>query len=146
MFARVHDVDQMFGTLNLFRHGMEDFFPSPCYNRSNQGASVASAPLTNIYDDGDAFLLQAELAGVTKDDLTIELQGKHLEIRGERKNTAPKGYTIHRQGRLTGIFSRAYTLPVAVDVDKVKTTLENGILTLILPKAEEAKKKQITIQ
>jgi HSP20 family protein len=144
MFARVHDVDQMFGTLNLFRHGMEDFFLGPY--QGHKGAPVTSAPLTNIYDDGDAFLFQAELAGVSKDDLTIELQGKHLEIKGERKNNAPEGYTVHRQGRLSGYFSRSYTLPVAVDAEKVKTTLENGILTLTLPKAEEARKRQIMIQ
>ena len=145
MLTRVHDVEQMFGTLNLFRQGLGGRCSGTAPSGKERGHCSGSSPLTTVYDLGDTFLLQAVVAGVAKDDLTIQLQGKHLEIKGEPLSTVPKGYTIHSQGRPTSGFTRSYTLPVEIDGERVTSSLENGILTLSLPKAEKAKKRQITI-
>lgn len=143
MFTRVHDVDQLFGTFNLFNRNLDRFFRA---NSPGQARELLAIPSTNIYDNGDSLLFQAELPGVAKDDLTIQLQGKHLEIRGERRHEVPEGYDVHRQDMPTGEFVRFYTLPVEVDADKVKSSLTDGILTITLPKAVAAQKKQILIQ
>ena len=145
MFTRVHDVEQMFGALNHFRHGRGHSGLASTPSRRRRGQAVQQ-PLTNIYDDGDALLFQAEIVGVAKEDLTIELQGKDLKIKGEPKNIAPDGYTVHRQDRSHVGFSRSYVLPVEIDVERVTSSLDNGILTLNLPKAEKAKKREIKIQ
>ena len=83
---------------------------------------------------------------MTPDDLKVKIQGNYLEISGSRKADTPEGYTAHRLERGTPSFSRSFTLPVEVDANKVSATLKNGILTLMLPKAEIAKPKQITIK
>jgi len=145
MFARVHDVDQLFGAFNLFNRDMDRFFATGFPYRSKT-RELASVPATNIYDKGETLLFQAELPGVTKDALTIQLQGKHLEIKGERKHEAPEGYDVHRQDMPSGTFTRFYTLPVEVEADKVSSSLVDGILTITLPKAVAAQKKQILIQ
>ncbi len=145
MFTRVHDVDQLFGTFNLLNRNLDRFLKAGLPYQGQAGELMAT-PTTNIYDNGDSLLFQAELPGVSKGDLTIQLQGKHLEIKGERKHEVPDGYDVHRQDMATGQFVRFYTLPVEVDADKVKSSLEDGILTITLPKAVTAKKKQILIQ
>ena len=146
MFTTVHDLDRMFGALDLFRNRMGGLFSD--FDRSfvRGWPQVESWPATNLYDAGENIELQAEVPGLSKEDLTINIQGNYLQIRGEQKSEAPEGYTVHRQERGTRKFSRSFTLPSEVDVDKVEATLKNGILTLVMPKAEAAKPKQIAIQ
>lgn len=145
MFARFHDVDQLFGAFNLFNRDMERFFSAGFPYRTTAREAVTSMPLTNIYDNGESLLFQAEIPGIAKDDLVIQLHGKHLEVKGERKHETPEGYDVHRQDLPTGNFTRFYTLPVEVDADKVTSSLDDGILTITLPKAAVAQKKQIAI-
>lgn len=144
MFTRIHDVEQLFETLNLFRHGMEGRCTGSGQRHHRQAPEAM--PLTNIYDDDTMLVFQAEMAGFTKDDVTIHLHGKHLEIKGEPTPIAPEGYTVHRQDRLTKGFSRSFTLPVEIDAERATSSLENGILTLTLLKAGKAQKREITIQ
>jgi HSP20 family protein len=146
MFTRVHDVEQMFGALNLFRHGMGDFFLNRPSRSDRSQRTVTDKLLTNVFDNGDALVVQVEVPGLAKDDLDIQLQGKHLLIKGERHYEAPEGYTVHRQDLGQCSFSRAYTLPIEIAADRVSSSLDDGILTLTLPKAEEAKPRKITIQ
>ena len=146
MFTRVHDVEQIFGALNLFRYGMEDCCSGSSHSHNGRIRPETALPLTTIYDYGEALLFQAEIPGLTKDDLTIQLQGTHLEIKGEPKDVAPEGYKVHRQDRATSGFSRTYRLPVEIDGEQVTSSLENGILTLTLPKLEKTRKREIAIQ
>lgn len=89
--------------------------------------------------------MKMEVPGMAKEDLNIKLQGNYLEIGGTRKPDTPEGYTVHRVERGTTTFTRSFTLPSDVDSDKVEARLGNGLLTLILPKSEAAKPKQIEI-
>jgi HSP20 family protein len=104
------------------------------------------APLVDIYENNDAYVLKAELPGFTKDDVQIELHNDRLIIRGERKQeTEAKEEQYHRRERAYGRFERAFVLPTMIDADKVTANFKNGILELRLPKSEAAKPKRIAI-
>jgi HSP20 family protein len=105
-----------------------------------------SYPALNIWDDGDALCAEAEIPGVRKEDLEISAMGNELIIKGRR--TLPEGgkRTYHRQERLSGEFVRAITLPVDVDADRIEASLNSGVLSLRLPKAETAKPRKITVR
>ncbi len=86
-----------------------------------------------------------EVPGVSKDNINVKIQGNYLELSGKRTNEVPEGYTVHRTEREALSFSRSFTLPYEVNADNVKASLNNGILTMTLPKSEAAKPKQIAI-
>lgn len=148
MWTRVSDIDRMFGAMDLFRSRINRLFTD--YDRfygEDSGWRVADgAPRTNLYDTGQQLELLAEVPGISKEDLTIKIQGNYLEISGTRKSDAPEGYKMHRAERGTTLFTRSFTLPSEVDVEKVDASLTNGILSLTLPKAEAAKPKQVSIR
>jgi HSP20 family protein len=103
-------------------------------------------PLTNLSEDKDNYYVRAELPGVKGDQLDIQVTGNNLAISGERKIAAEEeGARYHRREREAGTFSRMIGLPGEVDTDKVDANLQNGILTVVVPKAEIAKPKQITV-
>ena len=106
----------------------------------------AWAPALDVHEDKDKFTVNLELPGLKHEDIDVHLEDGSLIISGERKSEAvTEGTEVHRQERYYGKFSRALTLPTAVAADKVKATYKDGILTVTLPKAEEAKPKQIDV-
>lgn len=109
-------------------------------------ATSGMYPPLNVWDAGDAMGVEAEIPGVQKDDLEILAIGNELTIKGQRKPIEGREAAYHRQERTTGEFSRSVSLPCDVVTDKVEATLENGILTLRLLKAESAKPRQIAVQ
>jgi HSP20 family protein len=87
-----------------------------------------------------------EVPGLKREDIDVSLQDGALVVSGERQaETIHEGTEVHRQERYYGKFSRALTLPAAVAGDKVKAQYKDGILTVTLPKAEEARPKAITV-
>ncbi|NOX25769.1 MAG: Hsp20/alpha crystallin family protein [Deltaproteobacteria bacterium] len=147
MWTRIADVHRMFEDMDLLQSRMSRFFGDydrvPGYGGVFTGGEL---PLTNFYDTGDHFELKVELPGLAREDLTIKIQGNYLEISGRREAGALEGYTVHRSERGDVNFTRSFTLPAEVDADKVEATLAGGILTMILPKAEAAKPRQIAVQ
>jgi len=112
----------------------------------DQRASSGVFPLTNLTEDKDNYYVRAELPGVKGDELDIQIASNNLAISGERKIAAEEeGARYHRREREAGTFSRMIGLPGEVDTDKVDANLENGILTVVVPKAEIAKPKQISV-
>ena len=106
----------------------------------------AWAPVLDVQEDKDNFRVRVELPGLKREDITVSIEDGTLVISGERKTeTADEGTEVHRQERYYGKFSRALTLPSAVAADQVKAAYKDGILTVTLPKAEEAKPKQIVV-
>ena len=104
------------------------------------------APLVDIYETDDAFVLKAELPGFSKEDVQIELHGNRLTLRGERKHdTEAKEEQYHRRERAYGRFERVFWLPTTVDAEKIQAHFNNGVLELRLPKSEAAKPKRIAI-
>jgi HSP20 family protein len=103
-------------------------------------------PAVDIYDTDDALVLKAELPGVSKDDVSIEIYNNTLILRGERKHEAEvKEGDYYRAERAYGTFQRSFVLPTLVDQDKVQATYTDGVLELRLPKSEAAKPKRIAI-
>ena len=104
-------------------------------------------PPVDIYETDDALILQAELPGVSKDEVSIEIHRNTLMLRGERKPEAVvKEEHYHRTERAYGPFQRSFALPTMVDQEKVQATSRDGVLELRLPKLEAAKPKRIAIQ
>ena len=147
MYARMSDIDRIFGTMDLIRNKMNTIFNE--FDRSSGiGPSLGFAPetpRTNLVETEDHFEILAELPGLSRENLDIKLQGNYLEISGKRTINTPDGYKVHRNERGSLSFSRSFTLPENVDPDKVEAVLKEGILHLTLPKSEAAKPKQIAI-
>jgi HSP20 family protein len=103
-------------------------------------------PLTNVTEDKDNYYVRAELPGINSDELDIQVTVKGISISGERKIPVEgNNVKYHRREREAGKFSRTINLPEDVDVNKVDASLNNGILTVTIPKAEIAKPRQISI-
>ena len=119
---------------NLFSGGREPFF-SRVY------------PALNMTEEGDTFFVRAELPGVKGENLDISVVEGRLVIRGERKIEAEEKETnYHRREREAGFFRRTIALPAKVDADKVSASMKNGVLTIALPKSEEAKPRKINVK
>lgn len=107
----------------------------------------AWVPAVDIYETDENLVLQAELPGINPDDVDIRIEDNTLYLKGERKfEKEVKEENLHRVERSYGTFTRSFTLPGTIDADKVKAEYKNGILTLTIPKREEAKPKTIKIQ
>ena len=103
-------------------------------------------PALDLYQNNDNVVAVVELPGMRKEDIEISLHDGTLTIGGERKTeTAENGENATRTERFSGKFRRTVTLPARVDANKVNATYKDGILTVTLPKAEEAKPKQIQV-
>jgi HSP20 family protein len=104
----------------------------------------AWSPLVDIEETDDAYVVEAELPGVRRDDVTIELVGNELTITGEVKEKERKG-ALRRQTRRTGRFEYRVGLPDHVDAEKVEANLNDGLLTVRVPKAEHAQRRKIEV-
>ena len=103
-------------------------------------------PALDVYEDNDQFVVKAELPGMKKDDIEITFHNGSLTISGERTSEhESKDASVYRSERYVGRFQRTVDLPAAVAADKVKAEYRDGIVSITLPKAEEAKPKQISV-
>jgi HSP20 family protein len=104
-------------------------------------------PAVDIRETADSLLLVAELPGMTREDVQITLENNVLSIAGERKfEKDVKGESYHRLERTFGTFARSFSLPANVKTDKVEAVFKDGILTVTLPKVEEAKPRRVEIK
>jgi HSP20 family protein len=124
---------------HLFRSWGEEGF---------RGLTAAAYPPVNVWADGDAVRLEAELPGMRLEDLEIFVTGNdQLTLKGERKPPEVGENAVkHRQERGFGSFVRVLPLPFAVDSNQVEARLENGVLRLRLPKHETAKPRKIVVK
>jgi HSP20 family protein len=103
------------------------------------------SPALDLYQNNDSVIAVLELPGMRKEDIGISLHDGTLTISGERKSSSRNGEAAERTERYVGSFRRSIGLPVRVDANKVNATYRDGILTVTLPKAEEAKPKRINV-
>jgi len=104
-------------------------------------------PLTNVTEDSSNYYVRAELPGMKPDELNIQVTSDGISISGERKIPEEgNGVRYHRREREAGKFSRSINLPSEIDVNAVDASLDNGILTITIQKAEVAKPRQITVK
>jgi HSP20 family protein len=106
------------------------------------------APSVDIEEADDKYMIKADLPGVDKKDIEVNLDNGILSIRGEKniEKESGKGTKRHRTERFHGSFARSFTLPTAVMTDKVDASYKDGVLSLVIPKAEAAKPKAIDIK
>jgi HSP20 family protein len=103
-------------------------------------------PAINIYDDGESFLVRAEMPGVNKDSLEITAKGDQLTIRGERKiEGAHAQANYHRREREGGQFRKVVTLPQPVDGERISATYKEGVLEVVLARTAETQPRKIAI-
>jgi HSP20 family protein len=108
--------------------------------------AASFAPPVDIYEDDQKLVLKLEVPGVKEDDLDIQVEGRTLTVRGERKfSSEEKQENFHRVEHRYGTFARSFTLPNSVDAENVKATYNAGLLELSLAKKAEAKPRQIKI-
>jgi HSP20 family protein len=113
----------------------------------NHVRQAPAFPAVNIWAAEDSALITAEIPGLNKDDLEINVTGDTLTLSGVRKfKELPEGTRYHRRERKYGEFSRNIQLPYTVDVNKVKATFKNGILKVELPRVEAEKPKKIAVK
>lgn len=109
--------------------------------------SASSYPVMNLWADEESVIIRAELPGLKPDDLDISIDEGDLTLSGRRTpEEMPEDATYHRQERNYGSFTRSIRLPFKIEADDVEATMKNGVLTLMLPRAEEDKPKKITIK
>jgi len=108
---------------------------------------ISYAPRVNIVDSEDKYQVTAELPGLEREDVKVELNNNLLTISGEKKDVQEQqDRNIYLCERSYGTFRRTFQLPSQVDAGKISAGFQNGVLTVDLPKLEEAKPKQIEIK
>ena len=101
-------------------------------------------PEVNIFETQEGYVLEAEMPGVNKDGLEITIAGNEITIVGRRANEVASGETLFRE-RSTADFRRVFELDPAIDTGKINAKMNQGVLTLTLPKSEEVKPRRITV-
>ncbi|MFP4227578.1 MAG: Hsp20/alpha crystallin family protein [Salinivenus sp.] len=104
------------------------------------------SPRTDLLETDDAFLLRLDVPGMTKEDITINLQNSTLTISGERTSERSENEEYVRVERAFGNFHRTFTLPDAVDNENIEAAYDNGVLTIHVPKTEKSTRRQIEIK
>ncbi|ACL05371.1 Hsp20/alpha crystallin family protein [Desulfatibacillum aliphaticivorans] len=133
------------GELGRMRRTLDFLANGP--SLANEAAGAAGVfPLTNVTEDADNFYVYAELPGMDPSEINISITGKTLSLSGERKIAPEEGASYHRKERKGGKFNRTITLKTNVDAAKVEANFVHGVLTVVLPKAEEAKPRQIAVK
>jgi len=144
-----NDFDDVFSAMSELRERMDRVFDEAFGGRfwdQPLPFSAATWPRANLVDAGSNLILTAEVPGLSEKDVQLTLNQDVLTIRGERNVQAPEGYTVHRQERSAVKFSRSFALPCRVDAERTSATVKNGILTVMLEKAAEAKARQIAVK
>lgn len=103
-------------------------------------------PVVDVYENDDAIVVKAELPGMSKDQITVDVEGRILTLKGERKSeneTNEDNY--YRRERSYGRFERSFSLPAEVDPEAIKAEYKDGVLKVEVPKPEARKPKQITV-
>jgi HSP20 family protein len=115
-------------------------------NRNDERAQMEQfvAPVSSVIEDGDGYMLQVEMPGVNKEGLEISVENNELTILGRRSLPTTDGTLIHRESRPEN-FRRTFELDPSIDPGKISAKIEQGVVTLTLPKAEQVKPRKITV-
>jgi HSP20 family protein len=132
-----------FNTLLGLQDALQAFRTSGWLQSGPSGGG--SYPPVNIFRKGDDLVLVAEVPGINKSDLELQVKGRTIRLAGTKTVKYPEKASLHRRERATGRFDRSVTLPVEVDPNGVKAECYDGILALFLPRAEQDKARSISI-
>ena len=141
---RFSDVDPIAGLMALQRE-LDRVFENPL------GAELGPSgrgvfPPVNVFANRDGWVLKLEIPGVDPSSLHVDSENRTLRVAGKRETAPPEGASCHRRERGAGEFSRAVQLPPDLDLARADAAYERGVLTIRVPKREEAKPRQITVK
>lgn len=108
-------------------------------------SGAGTYPPLNVFRKGDDFMIIAEVPGIGKSDIDVQVKGNTIRISGKKAVDYSQAASLHRRERLAGQFDRAVTIPVEIDAERVKAECHDGVLALFLPRAERDKPKTIKI-
>jgi HSP20 family protein len=132
-----------FGNL---RSVVDDLFEDGRSRTRRQASAARWYPSVDVLESKDAYLIRAELPGMKKEEINVEVKDGTLALSGERKSEQPaEGVEYRHMERVAAKFWRSFTLPETVKQDGIEATYKDGILEVRVPKAEEAKPRQIEI-
>ena len=120
-----------------------DFDP---FSADFANAQYAGYPRVTLEDNGAAYVLRAEVPGLTEKELDLNVEGDTVTIKGERTTNVPEGYSVHRRERATQRFARSFSLPAQVDSERAEASLQHGVLTVTIPKAQQAQPRKISVR
>jgi HSP20 family protein len=132
-----------YNTLLGLQQALESFRASGWLQAGPSGGG--SYPPINIFRKEDDFVLIAEVPGIGKSDIDVQVKGRTIRLSGTKNVKFGEKSSVHRRERLTGRFDRSVTLPVDIDPDGVRAECRDGILALSLPRAERDKARSIKI-
>jgi HSP20 family protein len=136
-----------FQTLRRLNSVLDEAFSNWPFQQESGSITSSWYPACDVFEDKDAVKIVAELPGVQPEDVKLSLENNLLTIRGEKKQEAEeRSERVHRYERSYGTFERAFVLPSTVDGDKISAQYQNGILTILVPKAERARPREIPVQ
>jgi len=132
-------------TTNRINRMLNDIFAD--FDGAHQNGDTASwVPAVDVLEQADAIRIAAELPGVKPGDVKISVEENVLTVQGTKQQVAEeKTERVHRYERTYGSFARTFTLPRTVDTAQITAGYDNGVLTITLPKAEQAKPRQIAV-
>lgn len=132
-----------FDALRDFQRALDATRSSRWFDRGTTG--TGGFPMINVFAQGDDCVVVAELPGVSRDEIEINVKGSQLRIRGKKDISYQENISVHRRERRAGRFDRTLNLPIEVDKDGVKAQYEDGVLAVFVPRAEADKPRTITI-
>jgi HSP20 family protein len=136
-----------FGGLDDLRSAVDQVFGNYMGRPGSMRLYRGVFPALNITENEDNLFLTAELPGIDPKEIDITATPDSITLRGERKEpSVGEGVNYHQREREFGTFRRVIDLPTKIDTDKINASYKNGILTVVLPKTEEVKPKQIEIK
>jgi HSP20 family protein len=133
-----------FNTLLGLQDALQQTFRRSDWLQSGPSGGGSYPPL-NVFRKGDDLVVIAEVPGINKSDLELQVKGRTIRLTGTKAVKYPDNASLHRRERLAGRFDRSVTLPVEVDPDGIKAECRDGILALFLPRAERDKAHSISI-
>ena len=143
--VRWNPMNEMFSFRRPLSRVFDDFF-LPHTTTEDGSLTWGWNPVVDIYDNEDNIVIKAELPGVSKKDIDIDIKDRVLTLKGERSaDNQVKEDNYYRRERTYGRFERSFTLPANVDPDKIKADYSDGVLKIEVSKPEDQKPKQITV-
>jgi len=139
---------EAFQSLRRLNSALDEAFGSWPFQQDDSGAITSAwQPACDVFEDTDAVKIVAELPGVKPEDVKLSLENNLLTIRGEKKQEAEeRNERVHRYERSYGSFERAFMLPSTVDGDKISADYRDGVLTIMVPKVERARPREIPVR
>jgi HSP20 family protein len=136
-----------FQTLRRLNSVLDEAFANWPFQQESGSITSSWYPACDVFEDKEAVKIVAELPGVKSEDVKLSLENNLLTIRGEKKQEAEeRSERVHRYERSYGSFERAFVLPSTVDGDKISAQYQNGVLTILVPKAERARPREIPVR